>query len=242
MSWLSHLLVVFQLAAVLVVAAFLLLLGILPLFIGVPHGNGIVLHQELVRRIVETGFSLNPWIATWGGGAAVLEFRGSLGHMLAALVSRGLSQPSDAVVVAVNAFFLAALPLALWVGMRGLGLRKTACTFGAISVLFLGAKVDIPLLKGLQTSCFVWTGEGEFSRLVGIVFAFLVLGKTGPFVLSGKGSMEVASLLLALSWWAHFGVGYGLSLLLVTCTVAAWDVDAVIRWVKVHAIAFVSLW
>jgi hypothetical protein len=112
-----------------------------------------------------------------------------------------------------------------------------------VHVLFclaVGARADVPWLHGLQTSSFVWGGQegGHFSRLVGACFAFLALGSAGPMMMgAAKFNWALSALMLTLTWWSHFGVGYGLSMLLLAVAASQLRADAVVRWAKLHAVA-----
>ncbi len=141
-----------------------------------------------------------------------------------------------------HAIFLGLLPIACWLGMRGLGFRRVACTFGALCIPFLGSRLDNPLLKGLQMSMFIWSGQegGQYSRLVGSVFGLLALGSAGSYI-RGHRSVSLGALLLTFAWWSHFGVAYGVSMLLMALAVASANIEALFRWVKVHVIVLVSL-
>ncbi len=232
-----------QLLAVAAVSVFLGYRGVQPLVFRVPHGNGLVLHQLLTSRVAETGGSHNPWVPHWGGGAAVLQFSAPLAHVFSAALSGvagAFGASVDETVVLVNALFLAALPWAAWLGLRGLGLRRWACTAAAVAVALVDADREAPLLMGMQLRCFTWEGAGLMPRLLGVVFAFVSLGTTLPYVAAASGSLPLASLFLSLAWLSDFGVGYGASVILLAAAASAMDVAALGRWVAVHASVAVS--
>ena len=241
---LKRLEVTVQVLVVVVAGLFLGYRGVQPLVFRVPHGNEMVLHQVLTARVIESGGSHNPWVPHWGGGAAVLQFSGHLAYLLSACLSGlvGLfGGSSDETVVVVNALFLALLPAAVWMGMRGLGLRRWAATAGAVAVLLVEADRSQTLLQGAQTRCFTWEGAGLMPRLLALVFSFVSLGSSAPYIASGRGSFFLATLAAALVWLSHYGVAYGTSLLLLAAAVAAGDPRALGRWLLLHAAVAAAL-
>jgi uncharacterized membrane protein len=171
--------------------------------------NDSIFHYTMADRMVqavERGENpLDSWVSEWTFGYPVSRTYQPLGHLIVAAVHLISAKTISVFTVFVwfRYLLIVLLPLTVYVSGRWLQLdSRTAAAAAMLSPL-----ISTNGLFGIEYGSYLWRGNGLFTQAVAMHLMLLAIGLAFKGIrVSGK--YVLASMVLGLTFLAHFAYGY----------------------------------
>lgn len=190
-------------------AVLLGLLGIAPeIILRAPELNDSVLHEALAEHAARhwnEHWPVDHWFPSIAMGFPVFANYQHLSHLLAAGITQLIPGEISAgdIYQILSLLLLAAIPLAIDVSLRRMGLSRGAAAASAVLYVVLSSEG----YYGIGWESYLWRGHGIETQVWGTFLLFLSLGFGWDALRRGRG-VYLAGILLAATALSHLIYGY----------------------------------